>query len=200
MVIGFAMAAALAAGSSPLPTPSVFVSAQYGRTFRTPPSSSYCALPAVWVGSDHGTVIFLTPPKRCSGAGYPSSGRGFDGDVPRIEVFYAYDIGDDDADEKAAPCHEVGRAVFLGKLRRLCRSSSRRKVEVSVTAKYQADIAAQTSLTLVTSSARLKDDLRRFEALLKSARTCTATWHDDKGGPSVTTGSGAPCPAGARWF
>lgn len=200
MVVGLAMAAAISAVSSPRPTPSAFVSEQYGLTFRTPPSSTYCALPKDWVGSDHGTVIFLAPPKRCYGAGFPSSGRGFDGNAPRIEVFYGYDLAEDEEDQKPPPCKEVGRVVFLGKPRPLCRTSSRQGIEVAVSAKYLADQPAETILTLVTSRARLEADLHKFEALLQSARTCTATWHDDKGGKPFTTGSGLPCPAEAQWF
>jgi len=199
MAVGLAMAA-LAAISIPLPTPRAFVSEQYGLTFQTPPISSYCALPKDWVGSDHGMVIFLLRPKRCYGVGYPSSGRGFEGNPPRIEVFYAYDVGDDDEEQGPPPCEEVGRVMFLGKVQPLCRVSSRKDIQVSISAKYKADIAAKTTLTLVTSATRLKSDLRKFKTLLRSAKTCTATWHDDKGHPPFTTGSGPPCPADARWF
>ena len=186
--------------SPPHPTPKAFVSEQYGLTFDTPPGSSYCALPNDWIGSDHGTVLFLTPPKRCFGAGYPSSGRGFDGNAPRIEVFYAYDVADDEEGSKPPPCNTIGRVRFLGESRRLCRKSSRREVDVSVSAKYPADQPAETTLTLVTSGSRLANDLAKFEKLLESTRTCTATWHDDKGGKPFTTGAGAPCPTAARWF
>jgi len=198
MLVGFALAAT-AVASAPLQAPSAFVSEQYGLTFRTPPGSSYCALPDDWVGSDHGTVIFLAAPERCYGAGYPSSGRSFDGKPPRIEVFYAYDMGDDEG-QKPPPCREAGRVVFLGKARQLCRTPSRQGIEVSVSAKYEADVPAETTLTLVTSAGRLKDDLLKFEILLQSAKTCTATWHDDKGGKPFATGSGPPCPSDARWF
>jgi hypothetical protein len=184
----------------PLPTPGAFVSEQYGLTFRTPPHSSFCTLPADWVGSDHGTVIFLARPKRCFGAGYPSSGRGFSGDPPRIEVFYGYDTSDDEADQKPPPCKEIARAMFLNAVRPLCSALSRRGVAVSVSAKYQADVAAEASLTLVTSRARLKGDLSTFRTLLQSARTCTAAWHDDRGGKPFSTGTGPPCPDDALFF
>jgi hypothetical protein len=176
------------------------VSAQYGLTFDAPNSGFYCALPADWSGSDHGTVIFLAPPKRCDGAGYPSSGREFNGNPPRVEVFYAYDVADDDVGSKPPPCKTIGHVRFLGQSRQLCRKSSRQGVDVSVSAKYSADQPAETTLTLVTSRSRLADDLPKFERLLESARTCTATWHDAKGGEPFTTGSGPPCPDDARWF
>src|ERR1700761_7268156 len=131
LLVGLIAAAAGASApvekpTAPLPTPPAFASEQYGLTFRTPPGSTYCSLPDNWTGSDHGTVIFLAPPKRCWGAGFPSSGRGFDGNAPRVEVFYAYDLGDDEEGRKPPPCREVGRVLFLGKTRPLCRKSSRR--------------------------------------------------------------------------
>lgn len=184
----------------PLPAPKEFASELFGLTFKIPSNGSYCALPADWSGSDHGTVIFLAPPKKCFGAGYPSSGRGFDGNVPRIEVFYAYDVAEDDEASKPPPCKTIGRVRFLGKVRRLCEESSRQGVQVSVSAKYSADEPAETTLTLVTPQAQLADHLPKFKRLLESTRTCSATWHDDKGGKPITTGSGPLCPEGARWF
>ncbi|TCS15369.1 hypothetical protein [Caulobacter sp. BK020] len=198
MIVALALAAA--AATAPLPAPGAFVSEQYGLTFQTPQGSSYCALPADWTGSDHGTVIFLTPPKHCYGAGYPSSGRGFSGDPRRIEVFYAYDANDVEDEQKPPKCDQVGKVVFLGETRPLCRTSSRRGIEISVTARYAADVPALAILTLVTSPDRLASDLRDFKALLQSARTCTATWLNDQGGNSFTTGSGPACPADARYF
>ena len=190
----------LDAPSAPHPTPKAFVTEQYGLTFDNPIGGSYCALPADWSGSDHGTVIFLAPPKTCFGAGYASSGRGFDGNAPRIEVFYGYDVADDEEASKPPPCKTIGHVMFLGATRRLCRQSSRQGVEVSVSAKYSADQPAEMTLTLVTSRSRLADELPKFEKLLRSTRTCTATWHDDKGGKPFTTGTGSSCPADARWF
>jgi hypothetical protein len=188
---------------SPTPprlAPAAFVSEQYGLTFRTPPHSFFCKLPADWGGSDHGTVIFLARPTRCFGAGYPSSGRGFSGDPPRIEVFYAYDVADDDADQKPPSCKEIARARFLNSVRPMCSAPSRRGVQVSVSAKYKADESDEATLTLVTSRARLEGNLNSFRTLLQSARTCTATWQDDRGGKPFSTGSGPPCPDDARFF
>jgi hypothetical protein len=199
-VLAALMMAALEAASLPRPAPHAFVSTQYGLTFRSPVGSSYCALPGEWVGSDHGTVIFLAPPTQCHGAGFPSSGRGFDGNPARIEVFYAYDVGADDDAQPPPSCHQVGHVDFLGKVEPLCRTTSRHEVEVSVTAKYQADTSAEAILTLVTTPDRLEGDLKKFRGLLESARICTATWHDDKGGAPFTMGSGPPCPKGARYF
>jgi hypothetical protein len=198
MVTALAMAAAV---SLPLPAPGQFVTEQYGLTFETPARSSYCALPKDWVGSDHGTVIFLVPPKRCLGAGYPSSGRGFDGDVPRIEVFYGYSTRDDAVDQAPPPCARIGSAEFLGKARPLCRIHVQGRKGISAEADYPVENgAANAVLTLVTTPVRLRADLSKFKLLLKSARTCTATWKPDDGGAPFTTGSGPPCPSQARWF
>ena len=117
MLIAFALAAALL--NAPIPTPPIFVAGDYALTFHTPPDTTTCALPADFVGSNHGTVIFLQPPKDCGGVGYPSSSRSFSENVPRIEVFYAYWLGDPGTGPK--PCHRViGRIQFIAKARKLC--------------------------------------------------------------------------------
>ncbi len=202
MVVGLTMAVAISAVSNPLPTPSAFVSQKYGLTFRRPRSRTSCALPKDWVGADHGTVIFLVPPKRCDGAGFSASGRGFDGNAPPIEVFYGYALAEDEKDQRPPPCRAVGHVDFLGKPRSLCQTTLRPQVKLMVSANYLADQPAEATLTLVTSRARLEADLLSFEALLRSAQTCTATWRDDKGGKSFTPGSGSgpACPTEARWF
>ena len=62
-----------------------FTSVNYPMTFKAPASAFFCPLSPDWVGSDHGTTVFLARPKACYGAGYPSSSRGFEpGDFPRI--------------------------------------------------------------------------------------------------------------------
>lgn len=194
------LAMAIAATSAPRAAPAAFVSQQYGLTFRTPANSFYCALAKDWVGSDHGTVVFLAPPAACGGAGFPSSARGWDGSAPRIEVFYGYDLVDDDEKPTPAPCDRIGRAAFLGAGAPLCRKRARGTVEVSVSGKYQADVPAEAVLTLVTSRRRLAGDLQAFEALLRSARTCSTVWRGGPGKTSFTTGSGPPCPRAASWF
>lgn len=196
MLVALAMAAAVS-----IPAPAQFVTEQYGLTFETPSKSSYCALPEDWVGSDHGTVIFLVPPKRCLRAGYPSSGRGFEGDVPRIEVYYGYDTREDDANKAPPPCTRIGSAEFLGKARPLCRLHIQGRIGIAVEADYPVgNGAAEAVFTLVTTPVRLRADLSKFKTLLESARTCTATWKSSDGGAPSTVGSGPPCPALARWF
>jgi hypothetical protein len=184
--------------AAPRPAPAAFVSEQYGLTFKTATHSLYCRLPKDWVGSDHGTVVFLAAPKRCYGAGFPSSGRGFDGNVARIEIFYAYAVDDDD-EGAPEPCISIGRVRFLAHDRPLCKAAGKGHVEISVSARYMADIRSQAVFTLVTTSGRLQRDLAAFRSLVSSARTCTAAWRDGKGGV-FTTGAGSPCPKEARFF
>jgi hypothetical protein len=57
-----ALVVAAASLSTPIPTPPIFVAGDYALTFRAPPDTTTCALPPDWVGSNHGTVIFLRPP------------------------------------------------------------------------------------------------------------------------------------------
>ncbi len=200
MLTALMSAAAIASTSAPRAAPAAFVSQQYGLTFRTPPESFYCALGKDWAGSDHGTVIFLAPPARCGGAGFPSSARGWRGSPPRIEVFYGYDLVDDDDKSIPASCDRVGWIAFLGGRAPLCRKTARGRIEVSVAAKYQADEPVAAVVTLVTSRGRLVGDLGVFKVLLRSARTCSTVWRGGAGKPSFTTGSGPPCPQSASWF
>jgi hypothetical protein len=64
----------------PLPVPALYVTKNYGLMVRVPPRRTYCPLPADWVGSDHGTTVFLVPPADCAAtAGYPSTARSWSG-------------------------------------------------------------------------------------------------------------------------
>lgn len=103
--MSIALALAAVSLSTPIPTPPIFVAGDYALTFRAPPNTTTCPFPADWVGSNHGTVVFLRPPKGCGGVGYPSSSRSFSENVPRIEVFHAYWIGDPGTGPK--PCRRV---------------------------------------------------------------------------------------------
>lgn len=182
----------------PLPAPAAYATANHGLTLRTPPRSFHCPLPDGWVGADHGTVLFLVAPARCRGAGFASSARGFDGDVPRIEIYYGYAIEPEDAGAPA-PCRRAGQARLLGAARPLCAERRPGRVTLTTAARYAADAPSEARFTLVTTRGRLRRDLAAFRALLASTRTCTATWQDEKG-RATSAGTGAPCPAGASWF
>ena len=184
--------------------PSQYASAQYGLTFRVPKGATYCPLPNDWVGSDHGTMVFLERPKSCgNGFGYPSSGRDFQPhNSSRLELFYAYWMGDDEPPPKR--CHPVGRVWFLGKDRPVCESRSHGLIVRTASARYMSDIEAKADLTLVTKPQRLARDMASFRDTAASFRTCSETWHDSDDSQakakSFTTGRGPPCPKGSQQF
>jgi hypothetical protein len=184
--------------SSPVPTPPVFVAGNYALTFRTPLNTTICALPADWVGSNHGTVIFLRPPVSCGGVGYPSSSRSFSEDVPRIEVFYAYWLGDPGTGP--APCHNVvGTVKFIAKDRKLCETSEGQDLRLSVRARYTADAPAWVELTLVTTPSRRDADLKTFRDLAGSLTQCKVLWSGSNG-KSGSYGVGSICPEEGEFF
>ncbi len=171
--------------------PPVYATHNYALTFRVPPGATYCPLPANWVGSDHGTVVFLRPPRHCDGSGFPSSSRGFEpADTPRIEVYYGYSIEDEPS---VPPCDVAGRIRLIGSVRPMCRKRDGDLMVLQVDATYQADAPAEVSIRLVTTPARLERDtvvLRRLARSLSPCRVSDAT-------PPL--GSGADCPE-AGWF
>jgi hypothetical protein len=184
--------------SAPVPTPPIFIAGDYALTFRTPPNTTTCALPDNWVGSNHGTVIFLQPPKNCGGVGYPSSSRAFSEDVPRIEVFYAYWSGDPGTGP--APCHKVAGSIkFVAKARKLCQTDQGQYLRISVSARYSADAPAWVELALVTTPSRLDADLRMFRELAGSLTPCKVFWSSSDG-KSGSYGVGSLCPADGKFF
>lgn len=189
-------------GPAPLPAPRLYRSADKNLTFPTPDGAFYCPLPKGWVGSDHGTVVFLTSPRRCdNGGGVASSDRGAL-NAPNVQVYYGYDVLE--GNEKAAPdhCNEIGRTHFLGADRPLCVSRPDPDVvEVRAQAFYMAegaeqDIKAEAVFTLVTDSGRLRTDLEVFKELLGETRTCNRA---DVEQPSYPNDRPS-CAADAVWF
>jgi hypothetical protein len=193
-----ALALAVASLGTPVPTPPIFVAGDYALTFRVPVDTTTCTLPADWVGSNHGTVVFLRPPKECGGVGYPSSSRSFSDDVPRIEVFYAY--WDDDLGTGFEPCRRViGRIKFIAKTRKLCETRQGPDLRISVSARYTADAPAWVELTLVTTPERFGVDLKTFRQLAGSVTPCKVSFSGGAG-KSDSIGVGAACPAGGKFF
>jgi hypothetical protein len=185
-----------AKAGKPLPTPAVYVTGNYALTFRSPIASTYCPLGENWIGSDHGTLLFLDPPKTCFDAGYPSNGRGFEpGSTPRIEVYYSYWMGED---ERAQPCKRVGRIRFLNRWRTLCGVGRGRSLSFEVSGRYEADSEAIVVLTLTTNHQRVTHGLATFKAMAASLRSCTSSWKDNQGKSGVI-GTGPSCPDG-KWF
>ena len=207
-VLGFGLLWTAASGGTakeptptkPLPANGDYATGIYGLTFKPPQHASYCPLPEDWTGSDHGTVIFLEPPHACYGAGYPSSGRGFEpADTPRIEIYYGYFMGEDI--EKPAPCKSVGTATLFGKKANLCGDTWRGLATISVSGRYVADLPAELSATLVSKPSDLSRYMPRFTALVASIRTCSEKWTG--GGPdkkkTFVIGQGPRCPP-SQWF
>lgn len=193
---------ASAGHDSPAPrlAPSQFATGQYGLTFRVPRGATYCPLPNDWVGSDHGTTIFFERPRRCLGAGYPSSGRGFEPEkLARFELFYSYWMGEDEPPDPA--CHRVGQTIFLGTKRPICEERSHGMITFTVSARYFTDIEAEAYFSLVTRPERVPRDLVAFRSAARSFRTCSALWHDSNHKKKdFTTGRGPRCPRASRWF
>lgn len=189
--------AAAHSSGQPRATPPQYATENYGLTFHVPPSTTYCPLPKGWVGSDHGTVIFLERPKRCGGTGYPSSSRGYEpADLATINIFYGYWLGEDET--PAAPCQQIGTTMFLGARHPVCEERRGEQITRWVTARYQADGPAEATLTLTTRTARLQSDMATFQKTAATVRTCKTVWTAPKG--RFTTGHGLPCPKGSRWF
>lgn len=178
----------------PKPAPAVFVTRNYGITFASPIGTTYCPLPAGWIGSDHGTIVFLVPPGKCGGAGYPSNGRGFrPSDVRRIEVYYGYAL--DDAELSPAPCDRIGTTRLFGVDHAICETRDRMTIRQTVRAGYLLDEKSEVSITLVTTAERLAQDCVPFQQLVTSVRACSS-----KSRVSVRKetkfGTGPACPEG----
>lgn len=174
----------------------VFVSRSYALTFTAPPGVSYCPLPEGWTGSDHGTILFLLPPRLCDGAGYPSMARGFEPPgVPRIEVDYERTTG-----LPPKPCRTAaGHARLFGRTMPLCASRWRGLVVRGVRGLYTADAETEAVFTLVTYPSRLRTDLRTFQALTATVRPCSIPWQDAQGRTHIE-GSGPRCPENGGFY
>ena len=203
----------LAAGASdkkqrpvkPRPAIGDYTSTNYPLTFRAPAGAFTCPLMPGWEGSDHGTVVFLTPPKMCYGAGFPSSNRGFEpGDVPRIDVYYGYDVGEDAS--KPPPCRDGGTATLFGKPVKLCRGTDGGTDGgmATITAKgfYTTDMSVELGVTLVATPGDIERYMPTLKALLMTMHSCTAMWEEDAPHGKkklVPFGHGPRCPAG-EWY
>ena len=180
----------------PLPVPAVFVTQAHGLTFRTPQTATYCPLPSDWVGSDHGTFMFLRPPHACHGAGFPSTARGAEPDgLPTIDIFYSYW----DEDMQAPKCRADGQATLFHRPVRLCRSTNHGMVSLGATARYEADAPSEVTITLTARPDEIGRYVETFKTMTASLRTCSATWRDNNR-KTFTVGTGAPCPKDGKFF
>ena len=181
---------------APRSAPSVYVTPNHFLTFRLPAGLYYCPLPDSWTGSDHGTVLFLRPPARCGGAGFPSSSREFSpDDTPRIEIYYGYAFDEDEGPPEK--CVRVARIRIMGRSRLLCDLKMEGMKAASVSLKYQADSSSEVILSLISRSDRFAADLVQLRAVAASIKPCKALWTIN--GKTVSDGWGEPCPIG-KWF
>jgi len=180
--------------SGPLPPPSRYVTQNYGLTFNIPAAASYCPLPQGWVGSDHGTTIFLERPKACDRGNIE---REFSPpSVPRIDIYYAYWMGDEEP--KPPACDVDGWTTLFGQRHAICFGQTNGMVTEEISALYTFDGPVQVIVTLATTRPRLKQDLIALRALMASMRSCEVTT-TNAAGKQFVFGTGQPCPAGA-WF
>jgi len=206
---GLAAAAIAAAETRPRSAPSLFNAGEYALTFHVPKGATYCPHPQNWVGTNHGTRIFLKPPGRCVDADDPSIVQGFaPHTTPRIEVYYWYDVLPDQERAPAPACRPVASTTFLGRSTLVCRDADwdlpRGMIALTVSGKYEADVAAEAAVTLITTSERQERDLATFLAVVRSVRPCRQTMiSKDLAGRTVSTehiGHGPVCPSAGRWF
>ncbi len=150
-----------------------YSSENYQIAFPTPRNIWVCPFPPDWTGTDHGTTLFLTPPKGCSGIGFQSSDRGFEPPTtPRIELYYDHTFIPDIKPITAEPCRRIGTMRVFGRSRPLCARPSKWGMRiVYVTSLYEKD-ANETMVTLVTSPARYRRDLATFRRFLATIGTC----------------------------
>ena len=160
------------AGWKPQPAHGRFTTTNYTLTFAAPPALTYCPVPKDWVGSDHGTILFLIPPRSCTGVGYAASGRGaVPAGLPHIEIYYGYR---DPGESPLPPCRRAGKVRLLGRERPLCAGRNGASVARTATGLYRSDAMSEISLTLVTTPRRLARDMVVFTRLVESIRTCTS--------------------------
>ena len=190
-LLAFCLAVHAQAATKPRPAHGRFSTNNYTLTFRAPPGLTYCPVPANWTGSDHGTILFLIPPRRCTGVGYPASDRGAEpAGLPHIEVYYGHR---DLADAPLPPCRAVGSISLLGQPRPLCAGHAKGLILRTVSALYSNDTTNEVSLTLVTTRQRLTKDIALFSHLVRSVGMCTSDMALPGG---KRFGSGPPCGRG----
>lgn len=190
MMLVSAIALLLAAASAPHPPRRAhgqYTSQGYALAFPSVRGTWTCPIPPDWVGSDHGTILFLTPPTRCYGIGFPSIARGFEPDTtPRIEVYYDRTFIDDGIRPLTArPCHRVATARLFGSERPVCAVKTKVGLKTVRIASLYHQKEYEVELTLVTTPARYRRDFVALQLLASVIGTCDQ--NRDKG-PGACTG------------
>jgi hypothetical protein len=191
----------------PQPTPRLFLTQNYGIVARLPTGLTYCPLPADWVGSDHGSIMYLVPPSACPEIGEMAK-------APSIVIYYVFNAADrPNADRPPFTATELAEDLCrspnlpipsgLVLLRRAgigCRHDDAGWVEIELLALFnperpRADEAPGSILivSLRTTRSRLAQDLPVFAALAATVRACTPWWSRPVPGERA-------CPPGNSWW
>jgi hypothetical protein len=172
-----------AVATEPRPAPRLYVTGNHGVRVQVPDGLYYCPLPEGWVGSDHGTTLFLVAPGDCEAGG-----------TPAISIFYAFNVverdhgdGDErpprtDAELRRDECPAGGGMVtglrLLGHSVPGCSVRDGSRVTISANAVYSLERGWRgpdrtLAVTLSTSTKRLSADLVTFRRLLAGISICT---------------------------
>jgi hypothetical protein len=182
-----------------------------------PPGLTYCPLPRDWIGSDHGTEVYLVPPAACGlSTAYQSSDRFLESRVPTIGLFYAFNVTEIEHKSGLYSPPRTSREVLaiyctephtrapdgihlLGVPAAGCLIEHGRSVEVRVAGVYSAAGATGELpdhvliVSLTTTKGRLGKDLGVFKMVAGGIHVCTP-----HGAPEVT--GQHPCPPGVTWW
>ena len=191
----------------PRAVPPLYVTENHGLVVHFPGGLTYCSLPADWVGSDHGTEVYLMPPSSCGASkGFPSTARFPDSEVPMITLFYGYNVVEDLDQPKAAatgcasPSTPIAYSLTLfGKPTVGCQNAHDKLIEISVAGFYSDENPTtdmpdhQISLSLITTKERLADDLRILQGISNGIHVCRPSWAKKIKGHK-------DCPQRVGWF
>jgi len=205
--------------AAPKPAPGLFATDTFGIIARIPRGLTYCPLPSNWIGSNHGTDVYLVPPAGCDeGVGYVSAGRPLTTIVPTISIYYGYNVLTLDSPNYSGPprnAEELKQIIcdkpYLPLPEKLvlldmpavgCRHDHGDQTEIKVMQVYRLDHAnrenpseppdAELEVTLYSSKPRLADDLKSFRATTRSITQCTP-------GHARPTRRWPTCPQNAFW-
>ena len=204
-------AAAVRAQAVPSPTPRLYVTHNHGVAIRIPPGLSYCPLPDGWVGSDHGTLLYIVPPAAC-----PPVAEAEHASSAFIGVYYGFNVAEyARADGTQGPPRSAAEllhltcpaprslpgVILLGRPALLCHSAKGPVVTIASGALFYLEPPAPgryvqgraLNITLATTRPRLHRDFRLFARLLAQVSICTPEW-------ARRTSGRAACPTRATWW
>ena len=197
---------------APTTSPPSFTTQNYSLTFRAPPGSFRCLLPASSVGSDHGGFFYLVRPTSCDFATNTAS-KDNRQQTPNILVFYDYNVvpvtpgGDPptvSADLIAKDCRKSFEKLpislnLLGSPAAGCMQRNRNDIDVIVETLYFQDTPiagnspdSRVLIELKTTINRLQKDLQSFKVIAETMRVCAANNQP----PQLKR---PPCPPTTGW-